>query len=102
MKKVEKLLITFVTWIYVSILSGLILGALFGGRGGIYFVILGLSIGCVGGVIRTVYLGFTYKPNPAAQLSSKTRVITRRVFFGVLYIFLIYTILSEIFNPVRW
>jgi len=59
----------------LEIFAGLIFGSLFGGRGGILFALLGFLIGCVGGVIRTIYLGFTYKKDPLLQSASRRRVI---------------------------
>lgn len=102
MRKLEKLLITPVSWVYVGILSGLILGALFGGRGGLYFFGIGILAGCGVGLLRTIYVGFTYNENLTTRSISKKRVIARRIFFGLLYMPLLYFVGGTYLNPVYW
>ena len=53
---------------------GLILGALFGGRGGLFFVVFGFFGGCAVGVIRTVYLGLYYDESPESRPASTRRI----------------------------
>lgn len=101
MKKLEKLLITFITWVYVGIVMGLVLGALFGGRGGFYIVEIAFLAGCVVGLLRTVYLGFTYNEKLTTQSTSKTRVIARRVFVGLLYAPILYAA-AKYLDPAVW
>ena len=91
MKKIEKLIITPVFWIYVVVLIGFVFAALFGGRGGVIFVELAFWAGCGVGLIRTVYLGFTYDEKLVDHSTSKLRVVARRIFFGLFYAPLLYS-----------
>ena len=69
----------------MGLFVGIIFGAVLGGRAAYVFVLVPLLAGCVIGVLRAVYLGFTYDEKLATQSTSKTRVVVRRVFFGLLY-----------------
>jgi len=101
LNKIEKLLITLIFWVYVGFLIGLLFGAVFGGRGGEFFVGVPLMAGCVVGVIRTVYLGFNYDEKRVADSSSKTRVVARRIFFGLLSVPILNVAFSYL-NPAQW
>ena len=102
MNKIEKILNTFITWVYLGVLLGVISGALFGGRGGMFFVTLGLYTGTLIGVLRSVHIGYKFDVNSAVELRSGKRAIASRVFFFFLYLFAAYTVIINILYPVQW
>lgn len=102
MSKIEKILYTFITWVYLGVLLGVFSGALFGGRGGMLFFTLGFYTGLLIGVLRSVYVGYNFDNNSIAEADSRKRVIGRRVFLSFLYLFAIYTTIANILDPVQW
>jgi len=85
LKKIEKILITLIFWPYFGFFIAIIFGGLFGGRGGYLFFDVLFLAGCAIGLLRTIYLGFTYDEKLVARSTSKIRVAVRRIFFGLLY-----------------
>ena len=100
MGKTEKVLTSLVIWIYASMFIGFILGALFGGRGGMLFVILGFGLGCVAGISRAAYLANNYDINISTESNNMARIVWRRIWVGFAYTLLIYTLILNYFYPV--
>lgn len=82
-------------------LVGLVLGALFGGRGGLFFFFLGLLGGCAIALVRTVYLGIYYDETLETHPASTGRVIRRRIVFSAMY-FLLLNPLVKYLDPHEW
>jgi len=108
LRKIEKILCAFIAWVYFGIVFGFIAAVLFGGRGGMALVILGVVGGVLIGIIRALYLGFKYFGYKyeviffTDTLGSRWAIVGRRLFFGFLYLVAIYTYAINYFYPVEW
>ena len=97
MTKTEKILSVFITWPFIGILSGLIFGVLFGGRGGMFFVLLGCIAGIAFGTTRTIYLYFRFNASVHIKPMSSGRLYLNRAFLVFLYLLATYTIVINVF-----
>ncbi len=97
--KYEKIAATLITWPYIGTLSGLVFAVLFGGRGGMVFVGLGLAVGIVGGLARTIWLSLKYRPNDNTIIIGQKRLLINRIFIVFLYLLTIYTAIINAFFP---
>ena len=95
MSKVEKIITSFINWLFCSVFVGLIFGALFGGRGAIFFVFLGFLMGVVLATIKSIYLFYKYEVPEIKSGMMKT--ISRRFITSFLYFLVVYTITYELF-----
>ncbi len=99
--KIEKVLSAFIIWPFIGVLTGLILGALFGGRGGMFFVLLGIIAGVLLGISRTAYLYFKFDPSTYIKAITGSRLYLKRAFIVFLYLIAIYTIVINMFFSVQ-
>ena len=97
MGKIEKILATLITWPFLGIAVGFILGALFGGRGGMLFVGFGLVVGIILGISRSIYLAFRYDASDCTLTENPRRLLINRVFLAFLYVLAIYTVIINVF-----
>ena len=102
MSKIEKILCSFIVWVYLGGLLGFLLAILIGGRGGMFFVMFGLYSGILIGFFRSVYLLFRYKAASLTEFGNRKRIVMRRIFFVFLYVFAVYTLIINILYPVQW
>jgi hypothetical protein len=97
--KLEKIAATLITWPFIGTFLGLLFGALFGGRGGMLFVGLGLVVGLIGGLVRSIWLYVKYDHNSNTVIMSSTRLLINRIFIVFLYVLAIYTVVINVFFP---
>ena len=67
-----------------------------------FFVMLGIMAGCVGGVLRSIYFAVKYNEHAAQEPTNKVKILRRRIFIGFLYVFFIYTVIINFLEPVQW
>jgi len=97
--KFEKIAATLISWPFLGTLLGFLFGALFGGRGAMVFVGLGLAVGVIAGLARSVWLGVKYCPDNSTVTISSKRLLTNRLFIVFLYVLAIYTVIISVFFP---
>ena len=97
--KFEKIAAAFIGWPFLGTILGLLFGALLGGRAGMVFVGLGFAAGVICGAIRAIWLGVNYNPNTSTTTISPKRLMVNRIFILFLYVFVIYTLVINIFFP---
>jgi len=102
LNKIEKLLTTLVVWIFIGIVAGFTFGIFFGGHGGFVFAVTGFWIGCAVGLVRTVYLGFTYKDTVVTRSPTSKRTIAIRIFVGIFLALFLYTVFGKYLDPAKW
>jgi hypothetical protein len=100
LNKIEKASFALIAWVYLGVVFGFLVAATIGGRGGMFFVFLGVYAGFFVGVLRSIYLWFKYDAS-SVSLSQK-QIVIKRVFFGFLYLFAIYTIAINMLYPATW
>ena len=99
MSKFEKIAATLISWPFLGILFGFLFAALFGGRGGMVFVGVGLVLGVIAGLVRSIWLGVKYNPDNSTITLGSKRLLINRIFIVFLYLLAIYTVIINIFFP---
>ena len=102
LSKIEKILTSLIIWPYIGVIVGFLLAILIGGRGGMFFVFLGVMAGCVGGFLSSLYIAVKYNEEAGKQSTGHIRIIVRRILVSLLYVFFIYTVAINYFHPVQW
>jgi hypothetical protein len=97
--KYEKIASALITWPFIGSFAGLLCGALFGGRGGMVFVGLGLAVGLAGGLARSIWLSLRYSPSDNTIIIGPKRLLVNRIFIVFLYVLAIYTVIINVFLP---